>query len=145
MDAKIDHSHSTSEKAASTGSEVERQTGLENDVESSAEIDGKAVQEITEKAKNDPNVVDWDGEKDPPNPLNWTKKKKRVNVGLLSLMTLITPLASSLFAPAVPQVMKEFKEADSTVASFVVSIYVLGYATGLVLLAPLSEIYGRGS
>lgn len=54
-----------------------------------------------------------------------------------------SPLASSMLAPAVPQVLKEFKSTNMELASFVVSVYVLGYAFGPILLAPLSELYGR--
>lgn len=39
--------------------------------------------------------------------------------------------------------MAEFGSTSLTMASFVVSVYVLGYASGPLLLAPLSEIYGR--
>ena len=39
--------------------------------------------------------------------------------------------------------MAEFKSDSLELASFVVSVYVLGYAAGPLLLAPLSEIYGR--
>lgn len=48
-----------------------------------------------------------------------------------------------MFAPGVPDVMAEFKTTDSTLGSFVVSVYVLGYAFGPLLIAPLSELYGR--
>ena len=54
-----------------------------------------------------------------------------------------SPLASSMLAPAVPQVMTEFKSTNQELASFVVSVYVLGYAFGPLLIAPLSELYGR--
>jgi multidrug resistance protein len=80
---------------------------------------------------------------DPHNPYNWTTKKKWSNGGLLSALTLVTPLASSMFAPAIPEVLQDFKVTNTTIASFVVSIYVLGYAIGPLLIAPLSEIYGR--
>ena len=53
------------------------------------------------------------------------------------------PLASSMFAPGVPEVMTEFKSSNELLASFVVSVYVLGYAFGPLLIAPLSELYGR--
>ncbi|KAL8358770.1 hypothetical protein RB598_003151 [Gaeumannomyces tritici] len=39
--------------------------------------------------------------------------------------------------------MREFKSTNTELAAFVVSIYVLGFAFGPLLLAPLSEIYGR--
>lgn len=48
-----------------------------------------------------------------------------------------------MVAPGVPLIMKEFKSQDETVASFIVSIYILGYAIGPLFLAPMSELYGR--
>jgi MFS family permease len=39
--------------------------------------------------------------------------------------------------------MAEFGSTNTTLASFVVSIYLMGYAFGPLLIAPLSEIYGR--
>ncbi len=50
---------------------------------------------------------------------------------------------TAIFAPGVPGVMKEFGSDSLTLSSFVVSVYVLGFAAGPLLLAPLSEIYGR--
>ncbi|KAE9987066.1 hypothetical protein EG328_003848 [Venturia inaequalis] len=143
MNEKGDPAHSTTEKPESTGSDIEREPNQEKDLESVAGIDKESEKEADEKAENDPNIVDWDGEDDPMNPLNWTPKKKWIIVGLLSLMTLVTPLASVLFTPAIPEVMKDFKSTNSTLASFVVSVYILGYAFGPMLLAPLSEMYGR--
>ena len=48
-----------------------------------------------------------------------------------------------MFAPGVPQVLEEFQSNSSTLGSFVVSVYVLGYAAGPIIIAPLSELYGR--
>lgn len=48
-----------------------------------------------------------------------------------------------MFAPGVPDVMKEFNSNNEQLASFVVSIYILGYAFGPLAVAPLSELYGR--
>lgn len=48
-----------------------------------------------------------------------------------------------MFAPGVPSVMQDFKSSSITLASFVVSVYLLGYAFGPLLMAPLSEYYGR--
>ncbi|KAF2266391.1 MFS general substrate transporter [Lojkania enalia] len=93
--------------------------------------------------QNDPDVVDWDGPDDPENPLNWPASKKWGNIAVLSAVTLITPLASSFFAPGVPQVMRGFGETSNLLATFVVSVYVLGFAFGPLIIAPLSELYGR--
>lgn len=43
-----------------------------------------------------------------------------------------------MFAPGVPQLMGEFGSRNSVLASFVVSIYILGNAFGPILFAPLS-------
>lgn len=48
-----------------------------------------------------------------------------------------------MFAPGVPEVMTEFHSSSTTLAGFVVSVYVLGYAFGPLIIAPLSELYGR--
>jgi multidrug resistance protein len=48
-----------------------------------------------------------------------------------------------MFAPGVPDIMREFHTTNENLATFVVSIYVLGFAFGPLLAAPLSEIYGR--
>ncbi|KAF1998002.1 MFS general substrate transporter [Amniculicola lignicola CBS 123094] len=91
----------------------------------------------------DPNIVDWDGPDDPQNPMNWPAKKKWGVIAVLSLVTLITPLGSSFFAPGVPQVMSAFHEKSNLLAALVVSVYVLGFAIGPIIIAPLSELYGR--
>lgn len=81
----------------------------------------------------DPNIVDWDGPDDPANPLNWPAKKKWSIIAALGAVTFITPLASSFFAPGVPQVMRAFDEESNLMATFVVSVYLLGFAIGNML------------
>lgn len=48
-----------------------------------------------------------------------------------------------MFAPGVPELMIEFKSTSSELASFCVSVYILGFAAGPMFFAPLSELYGR--
>ena len=43
-------------------------------------------------------------------------------------------VASSMFAPGVPQVFKEFQSDNTILESMVVSVYVLGYACGPVVI-----------
>lgn len=45
--------------------------------------------------------------------------------------------------PGVPLLQHEFHETRKPVTSLVVSIFVLGFAFGPLLLSPLSELYGR--
>ena len=48
-----------------------------------------------------------------------------------------------MFAPGVPLVEKTFQFTNSNMATFVVSIFLLGFAVGPLVIAPLSETYGR--
>lgn len=103
-------------------------TGTKADVE-------KGTKEISAE-ESDPNVVGWDGPDDPLNPLNFSSWLKILNTALVSGICFVTPLASSMFAPGVPQLMKEFKSTNVVLASFVVSVYVLGFAFGPLFLLP---------
>lgn len=48
-----------------------------------------------------------------------------------------------MFAPGIPKIMAEFHQSSSTTATFILSIYILGFAFGPLMIAPLSELYGR--
>jgi hypothetical protein len=117
-------------------SEDRPQSGTDGDVE-------KHSADVSAEESEDSNIVWWDGPDDPQNPLNFSSWLKVLNIGLVSSICFIAPLASSMFAPGVPQLMKEFNSDNVELASFVVSVYVLGFAIGPMVLAPLSEIYGR--
>ncbi|KAJ9602400.1 hypothetical protein H2200_012942 [Cladophialophora chaetospira] len=129
-------------------SEKDRESQLDPDIEhgipvieTTEDADEKSPCKTT--AAHDENIVDWDGPNDPEKALNWTNKKKWSNVAIISTVTFLTPLASSMVAPATPLIMREFNSTDTTIASFIVSIYILGYALGPLFLAPCSEIWGR--
>jgi hypothetical protein len=57
-------------------------------------------------ADEDANVVWWDGPDDPANPLNFSKWLKVGNIMIVSALCFVTPLASSMFAPGVPDLMR---------------------------------------
>ncbi|KAK3689452.1 major facilitator superfamily domain-containing protein [Podospora appendiculata] len=122
--------------ARSLARDVEREAGTETDGHKSEEPDATS-------SDDDSNVVWWDGEDDPQNPYNWPTWVKVVNCAFVSAMTFIAPLGSSIFAPGVGLLMYEFHSGSRELASFVVSVYVLGFAAGPLVIAPLSEIYGR--
>ncbi|CEL04915.1 hypothetical protein ASPCAL06039 [Aspergillus calidoustus] len=88
-------------------------------------------------------IVSWDGPNDSANPMNWSMQRKWGIIGMISFVTFLTPLASSMFAPGVPEVMEDFNTTSTILATFVVSVYILGFAFGPLIVAPLSEYYGR--
>ena len=49
-------------------------------------------------------------------------------MGLISSITFLSPFASSIFAPALPFVNKDFDNESRILGSFSISIFVLGFA-----------------
>jgi len=91
----------------------------------------------------DNDIVGWESQDDPEMPLNFSEKRKWLLISLLGSITFISPLASSMFAPGVSFMNKDFDNTSLILSSLTVSIFVLGYVVGPLILAPLSEIYGR--
>lgn len=48
-----------------------------------------------------------------------------------------------MMAPAVQLIMDDYHTTSTAFATFSVSVFVLGFASGPLLWAPLSELYGR--
>ncbi|KAF2856187.1 membrane transporter [Plenodomus tracheiphilus IPT5] len=91
----------------------------------------------------DNNLVGWDSQDDPTNPRNFPNTRKWILLGLVAAITFISPVASSILAPGIPFVNRDFHNTSQLLGSFAVSVYVLGFAIGPLFLSPLSEIYGR--
>ncbi|KAH8696353.1 major facilitator superfamily domain-containing protein [Talaromyces proteolyticus] len=95
------------------------------------------------RSSRDPHMVDWNGPDDPENPTNWTVGKVATTVTIVSTITFLSALSSSIFAPGILQVLQDFESKNSELGSFIVSVFVIGYGFGPLIIAPLSEIYGR--
>ncbi|KPM38567.1 putative transporter [Neonectria ditissima] len=110
-------------------------------------VSGEApeIEESNSSHETDNFKVTWEhpSDQDPENPMNWTTGRKWSIIGILSFITFLTPLASSMMAPGVPDIMADFNTTNDEVATFMVSVFVLGFAFGPLLMAPMSELYGR--
>ncbi|KAL3440555.1 major facilitator superfamily domain-containing protein [Aspergillus insuetus] len=104
----------------------------------SSERDQTAIERQTKD-----NIVDWDGTDDPENPMNWPAWKRTTQVVLASAFLLTANLAATMFAPGAASLATEFHITSSTIVNLTVSIYLCGFAVGPMLIAPLSELYGR--
>ncbi|GKT93765.1 MFS multidrug transporter [Colletotrichum tofieldiae] len=91
----------------------------------------------------DPNVVDWDGPDDRENPKNWSARKKAVFIATLGFISTLSPLASSIAAPGIASIKSDFDVTDTYVGAFMISGFLIGYCCGPLIIAPLSEVYGR--
>lgn len=95
------------------------------------------------KGEKDINLVTWDGADDHENPKNWSKKKKWLATLSVSLFTFISPVSSSMIAPALGQIQQELHVSSALEAELSLSVFILGFAVGPLFLAPLSELFGR--
>lgn len=97
----------------------------------------------TEKPDRSSDCIDFDGPHDQDDPLNWPSRKKLSIVINVALLSALGQMASSMLAPAAEQVIAEFRSTDMTIAVFVVSVFLVGMAAGLLLTSGMSEVYGR--
>ncbi|KAL3468913.1 major facilitator superfamily domain-containing protein [Aspergillus californicus] len=74
---------------------------------------------------------------------NFSQARKWLILSLVSLAAFLSPLASSIPAPGIPLMDGDFHVTSQILNSFTVSIFVLGFALGPLILSPLSEAYGR--
>ncbi|OKL58891.1 putative transporter [Talaromyces atroroseus] len=87
-------------------------------------------------------VVEFDGPDDPLHPQNWSTKKKLLTGATLAYTTLVSTFTSSIYSDATTTLAGIF-HVSSEVTLLGLSFYVLGFATGPICWAPLSELRGR--
>ena len=81
-------------------------------------------------------VVEFDGFDDPRHAQNWSSRKKVLLSAMLIYDALAATVGSSIFSNAVPYVDKQF-HVGQEVGTLGVSFFVLGYAFGPVVWAPM--------
>ncbi|KAK5127135.1 hypothetical protein LTR85_008495 [Meristemomyces frigidus] len=87
-------------------------------------------------------VVEFNGHDDPHHAQNWPMKKKLVISSILILDALAATFASSIYSPAATAIGQHF-HVGREVTTLGTSLFVLGYACGPLIFAPMSELYGR--
>ncbi|KAJ7483888.1 multidrug resistance protein 4 [Mycena galericulata] len=97
---------------------------------------------VDKKTELQENIEDnW--QDDPENPRNWPLVKKWTTAAIVSLYTFVPPLSSSIMAPGLPEVAEKYHITNATVLALTLSIFLISYGVAPLILAPLSEIYGR--
>ncbi|GLA65973.1 hypothetical protein AtubIFM54640_008173 [Aspergillus tubingensis] len=89
----------------------------------------------------DPYAVTW-LPNDPRNPMQFSAAKKWSFTMVMALATLAVALVSSGYTGGVLEIEEQFG-IGTEVATLGVSLFVLGFAVGPLLWAPLSEMFGR--
>ncbi|KAK1140452.1 hypothetical protein N8T08_010398 [Aspergillus melleus] len=91
--------------------------------------------------EEDPYVVIWIPN-DPRNPMNFGAVRKWSYTFLVSFITLTTALVSSAYSGGMTQIVEDFG-CEQEVAILGISLFVLGFAFGPLIWAPMSETFGR--
>ncbi|KAJ0426775.1 major facilitator superfamily domain-containing protein [Aspergillus carlsbadensis] len=79
---------------------------------------------------------------DHENPRCWSSVKKWTCTIILVLWTTIIAFTSSIYTAAIPSIAKEYG-CSSIVATVGLTTFLLGFGTGPLIFAPLSEVWGR--
>jgi hypothetical protein len=90
---------------------------------------------------SDPYIVEFN-QNDPRNPLNFTLRTKILITLVVTLSVFAVTLTSSAYSGSATDILAYFHTRDEIFA-LGIALFVLGFAVGPALWAPLSELYGR--
>ncbi|KAI0106891.1 MFS general substrate transporter [Daldinia grandis] len=104
----------------------------------------ESVEPVADSARVevDPLLVTWNGDDDPEHPYNWSLTRKWIITILLSNGGLVTLMSGAMLAPALKSIAADL-ETDEEEAQIFLSIFVLAFAFGPMVLSPLAEVFGR--
>ncbi|KAJ9272836.1 hypothetical protein DTO212C5_1097 [Paecilomyces variotii] len=91
--------------------------------------------------EDDPYAVEWIPN-DPRNPMQYGEIKKWSITMCVAFATLAVALVSSAYTGGIDKIMVEL-HIGQEVATLGVSLFVLGFAIGPLMWAPMSELFGR--
>ncbi|KAJ4154105.1 hypothetical protein LMH87_010568 [Akanthomyces muscarius] len=79
---------------------------------------------------------------DPENPMNWTMAR-RAGISVIAVLLVLNATMASSAPSAVSMSLNKHFHVSSEVSALTVTLFLLGYCSGPLLFAPLSEFYGR--
>ncbi|KAK7973424.1 hypothetical protein PG988_007558 [Apiospora saccharicola] len=80
---------------------------------------------------------------DPDNPKCWSTAYKMVIVAGFAYTALSTGIYSTAYSSGITEMSKELHITNPTLPSLGISLYLVGLAFGALIMAPLSETFGR--
>lgn len=87
--------------------------------------------------------VTFDSPTDPKDPRQWPFWYRMWTIFCVSYSTWAVVLYSTSYTAAIPGLQEEFGEDSSTVVTLGVTTFLLGLAAGSLVVAPMSELFGR--
>ncbi|CAI7570080.1 unnamed protein product [Penicillium pancosmium] len=99
--------------------------------------------QIASASSADVIVVDFAGTNDPDMPRNWPALTKLVAMIGIMLLNFSFYAASALFTPSIPKLNEVF-DASATEGTLGLSLFVIAYGIGPLILSPLSNLPSIG-
>lgn len=87
-------------------------------------------------------IVQFDGPDDACDPKNWPTHQKVTCTILYGLLTMGVTLSSAIYSTGVKEIATQFNVGQD-VANLGTSTLLIGFGTGPLLWAPMSELFGR--
>ncbi|KAJ6004171.1 hypothetical protein N7522_005816 [Penicillium canescens] len=84
-------------------------------------------------------LVDFEGD----HPQDWPAKRKWTILCTISIPLFLMPLSATITTPTISAVADEFHISSSITGPLALSLFLLMYSMGPILLGPFSELYGR--
>ena len=75
--------------------------------------------------------------------MNWRSSSKWLALWIVSGFALTNTMASAIFVGAVPQIAASLHITGAASQAAILNLYILAFAFGPLIFAPLSEMYGR--
>jgi MFS family permease len=84
-------------------------------------------------------MVDFDGD----HPQDWPASRKWTIMATIAIPLFLMPLSSTITTPTVNAIADEFHTTSTITGPLALSLFLLMYSMGPILLGPFSELYGR--
>ncbi|KAI0812744.1 MFS general substrate transporter [Irpex lacteus] len=112
---------------------VHQPVGNPQDIEKGAAPDAPKVHQ------DEPFLVTWDSPDDPENPRNWSFPKRSFVTFSICLLTFSIYIGSAIYSPGILSLSDQY-HISPVAGSLGITLFVLGYGLGPMVLSPLSEI-----
>ncbi|KAF3395955.1 Caffeine resistance protein 5 [Penicillium rolfsii] len=97
---------------------------------------------VPSRNRGTPIIISWKTD-DPENPQNWSLTKKLLVSSLIWLLTFAIYIGSAIYSPGIPDAAQHFGISNVS-ATLGLTLFVLGYGVGPMILSPLSELPAVG-
>ncbi|GAA6020209.1 hypothetical protein JCM10207_004371 [Rhodosporidiobolus poonsookiae] len=95
-----------------------------------------------EEAPPDVRWVEWDGPDDPANPLNWSRRRKWFISSVGIMFCALVSLSVAAYSISETSIREEL-HTGRELATLGITLFTVTFGAAPLLLAPLSEVYGR--